>query len=126
MALLNHHEWRGNVRELEHVIERAVVLSSGEMIQADDLPPNMQQADDEVSRSSGIQYYIDLPFKEAKERLISDFERRYIRQTLQKYRGNVSRSAAHIGIDRRSLHRLLAKYELVASRIGKEEAEGES
>ncbi|NKB67535.1 MAG: response regulator [Candidatus Latescibacteria bacterium] len=126
MALLNHHEWRGNVRELEHVIERAVVLAAGELVQPDDLPPNIQQASAGASGPIGTQYYLDLPFKEAKERLITDFERRYIQETLQKYRGNVSRSAAHIGIDRRSLHRLLAKYELVASRIGKEEVEAES
>ena len=66
-------------------------------------------------------FLLNLPFKEAKDQLIEDFERRYIEDVLQKYHGNVSRAAEHSGIDRRSLHRLLAKYGLHASQMVREE-----
>ena len=58
--------------------------------------------------------YMELPFKEAKESLVAEFERRYIAEILSKYEGNISRSAIHSGIDRRSLHRLLAKHHIKA------------
>jgi DNA-binding NtrC family response regulator len=108
------------VRELEHAIERALILASEEAIQPEDLPQNIHRTQAEEN-SSHLQYYLNLPFKEAKERLIEDFESRYIVDVLKKYQGNISRSAAHSGIDRRSLHRLLAKYEIEASQVVKED-----
>ena len=116
MELLLNHEWRGNVRELEHAIEHALVLVTDDYIQPGDLPQNLQRAQ---GRAALPQTYLELPFKEAKEHLVEDFERRYIVEVLSKYDGNISRSADHSGIDRRSLHRLLAKYQIDASQIGK-------
>ena len=117
MELLRNHEWKGNVRELEHVIERALVLATDEVIQIEDLPQNIQAvlaAEDGPPRE-----YMDLPFKDAKSQLIEDFERRYIVEVLGKYQGNISRAAMHSDIDRRSLHRLLAKYEIDAGEVGR-------
>jgi DNA-binding NtrC family response regulator len=114
MELIHRFEWKGNVRELQHVIERAVILTAGETICPEDLPPQLQSvpALTETPRT----WRLDLPFKEAKERLIEEFERHYIVEVLQQYQGNISRSAVHSGIDRRSLHRLLAKYAISAAR----------
>ena len=113
MELLNNHEWRGNVRELQNVIERALILASGGYVRPDDLPQNVQNKQvGETVRET--EYRLDLPFKEAKEHLIEDFERRYIVEVLKSFNGNVSRSAKHSGIDRRSLHRLLSKYHIDA------------
>ncbi|MBT4503052.1 MAG: sigma-54-dependent Fis family transcriptional regulator [Gemmatimonadetes bacterium] len=118
MELLRNHEWKGNVRELEHVIERALVLASDDNIQVEDLPQNIQAvaAEENVPPRA----YMDLPFKDAKAQLIEDFERRYIVEVLGKYQGNISRAAVHSGIDRRSLHRLLAKYEIDAAEVARE------
>ena len=116
MELLLNHEWKGNVRELEHAIEHALVLVTDDEIQPGDLPQNLQK---EPGRAALPQTYLELPFKEAKEHLVEDFERRYIVEVLRKYEGNISRSASHSGIDRRSLHRLLAKYHIDASQVGK-------
>jgi len=117
MELLRNHEWKGNVRELEHVIERALVLASDDEIQVEDLPQNIQA----VSAEENVppRAYMDLPFKDAKAQLIEDFERRYIVEVLGKYQGNISRAAVHSGIDRRSLHRLLAKYEIDAAEVAR-------
>jgi DNA-binding NtrC family response regulator len=117
MELLRNHEWKGNVRELEHVIERGLVLASEDEIQVEDLPQNIQA----VSAEENVppRAYMDLPFKDAKAQLIEDFERRYIVEVLGKYQGNISRAAVHSGIDRRSLHRLLAKYEIDAAEVAR-------
>ncbi|MEE2658508.1 MAG: sigma-54 dependent transcriptional regulator, partial [Candidatus Latescibacterota bacterium] len=116
MDLLVRHEWRGNVRELQNVIERALVLADGEVVQPDNLPPSMRSAEPSGA-GDHPQFYLDLPFKEAKEHLIEDFERRYIVDVLQSFHGNISRAAKHCGIDRRSLHRLLAKYQIDAHQV---------
>ncbi len=118
MELLVKGEWKGNIRELEHVLERAVILASGEAVQPADLPQQIRSA--EAGFQTPQTFLLSLPFKEAKERLIEDFERRYIEDILQKYHGNVSRAAEHSGIDRRSLHRLLAKHHLHASQLVRE------
>ncbi|MFA6108367.1 MAG: sigma-54 dependent transcriptional regulator [Candidatus Latescibacterota bacterium] len=117
MELLVAHEWKGNVRELEHVIERALVLASGDQLEIEDLPLNIQAVS--AQESTAPRAYMDLPFKDAKARLVEEFERRYIVEVLGKYQGNISRAAVHSGIDRRSLHRLLAKYKIDAGEIGR-------
>jgi len=120
MHLLMAHEWRGNVRELQNVIERALALASGDTVLPQDLPhavatPNGSHADDHPG------FYLHLPFKEAKERLVEDFEKRYIADVIKRFKGNISRSAEQVGIDRRSLHRLLAKYHLDAVQMATED-----
>lgn len=117
MDLLCSHEWKGNVRELEHVIERAMVLANGEKITVAELPQSLQSVP--VGQTATPQQYMDLPFKEAKAHLVEDFERRYIGEVLRKYQGNISRAAWHSGIDRRSLHRLLAKYGMDATELAR-------
>ncbi len=121
MRLLLQHEWQGNVRELEHAVERAVILCSEGVIQPEDLPPNVQQGVTGVAPVPAV--YVDLPFKEAKARLVEEFERHYIAEVLEQCGGNISRAAIHSGIDRRSLHRLLAKYEIDAKHRTRESME---
>ncbi|MEW6749648.1 MAG: sigma-54 dependent transcriptional regulator [Candidatus Latescibacterota bacterium] len=117
MELLRGYEWKGNARELEHVIERALVLASSDRIEVEDLPQSIQTT--AAAESAPQRAYMDLPFKDAKAQLVEDFERRYIVEVLGKYQGNISRAAVHSGIDRRSLHRLLAKYSIDASEVAR-------
>ena len=84
-----------------------MILAGGETISVDELP------------EAQVEYYLDLPFKGAKERLIEDLERRYITEVLRNFKGNISRSAEHSGIARRSLHRLLSKYQMDAHAVAK-------
>ena len=120
MELLVSYEWRGNVRELQNVIERGLILAGDREVRPEDLPESIVKAQsDDAAPQAG--YYLDLPFKEAKERLVEDFERRYIVDVLKNFNGNISRSAEHSGIDRRSLHRLLAKYHIDAHQVAGED-----
>jgi two-component system response regulator AtoC len=120
MQLLLAYEWRGNVRELQNVIERALVLTSDDTIRPEDLPPGLAGTD-QAKVGQHPQVYLSLPFKEAKERLIEDFEKRYIVEILKRFDGNISRAAEHCGIDRRSLHRLLVKYHIDAHQAAAED-----
>jgi DNA-binding NtrC family response regulator len=113
--MLTRHSWPGNVRELQHVVERGVALASGSEIDVADLPENLGQMS---KRSGGNRLAVDrlhLPFKDAKESIVEDFERNYIEHLLSNHSGNISRAAEASGIDRRSLHRLLVKHEIDAS-----------
>jgi DNA-binding NtrC family response regulator len=100
--LLRTHHWPGNVRELRNVIERAVRLGVDPEI------PASQQA--RPTRSSGAD--ARTPFKEAKENLVSAFERDYLADLLRRFEGNISVAARESGIGRAYLHRLLKKHGL--------------
>ncbi|MFT5086994.1 MAG: DNA-binding NtrC family response regulator [Candidatus Latescibacterota bacterium] len=122
LHLMLNYEWKGNVRELEHAVERALVLASGDVLQPDDLPQAILAASGS-STEPAPQVYMNLPFKDAKARLVEDFEKRYIVEVLGRHKGNISRAAIHSGIDRRSLHRLLLKHEIDASEVGRKAKE---
>jgi DNA-binding NtrC family response regulator len=93
MRLLLNHEWRGNVRELENVIERAVIFAEGRDIDATDLP----FAGSETPSDSG---------EDLKEAL-TVFERQHIIYCLRRHRYDKSETARHLGIGLSSLYRKL-------------------
>jgi DNA-binding NtrC family response regulator len=98
------HEWKGNVRELEHAIEQALALASGAEIALDDLPPSVRTgAGDAAAEPAGS-------FKAAKQRVIERFERQVIGEALERHRGNVSKAAEELGMYRQHLQLKLAEY----------------
>ncbi len=114
MKRLVEYDWPGNVRELQNVIERAYYMATPPLIRVGDLPTHL-------SAQNGRRYLRhleNLPYKEAKQRLLEEFERDYLLHQLNKHGWNISRTARACGIDRRSLHRLIKKFRL--SRTGTE------
>lgn len=104
LEMLITREWPGNIRELENVIERGVILSRTDILQVSDLFPE----DQPLSFPFRIQDNIFLsPFKEAKENIINNFHIEYIRRVLAKHGGNVSLAAKECGLKRPYLHRLM-------------------
>ncbi len=91
-ALLNH-EWRGNVRELENVIERVVIFAEGRDVQVSDLPFTVEHIDDDVG-------------EDLKESL-SQFERQHIMYSLRRHNYDKNETAKHLGIGVSSLYRKL-------------------
>jgi len=105
-ALLDH-EWKGNVRELEHAIEQAVVLASGGDIQLGDLPASVRTARESDPTPEGDR---PLTFKEAKQGVVERFERQFIVAALERHHGNVSKAAEEMGMYRQHLQLKLGEY----------------
>ena len=105
VALLRSYSWPGNLRELENIVERAVVLTSSLVIEAEHLPLHVQHVGSAKTESG---------FHPAKSRTIEHFERQALSSYLAQADGNVSRAASLARIPRRSFHRLIAKYKLTA------------
>jgi DNA-binding NtrC family response regulator len=101
-AALRAHSWPGNVRELGNVIEYAVTLCDGDVIEEHHLPPTLGAG--AVPLTGGL--LDDLVFKTAKER----FERRYLTELMRVSNGNLSDAARRSGIDRSNLRRLLRRH----------------
>jgi len=97
IALLAAYRWPGNVRELEHVIERATALSSSETLLPDVFPPHLREARDHAPR---------LP---ADGMTLEDVKRWYVNKVLEESGGNKVRAAELLGIDRRTLYRILER-----------------
>ena len=97
------YNWPGNIRELEGVLERAILTASSTRIQPQDLGFSVQ-TDEKTSDLS--------PYYAARNGVLDRFERSYLLATLKAYSGNVSRAANGAGVDRRILQRLLRKHQI--------------
>ncbi|MCY1019586.1 sigma 54-interacting transcriptional regulator [Pyxidicoccus sp. MSG2] len=106
-ALLAQYPWPGNVRELRNVVEQVVNL--GEETLPELTPDPLGHSADAGSAD------LELPFKEAKERLIEGFERDYLRSLMERCEGNLSRASREAGIDRFYLRKLMKKHGLDAN-----------
>jgi DNA-binding NtrC family response regulator len=93
------HAWPGNVRALRHAVERAVILSEGAILEADDFSLAAERTNASVSGSHDTSR-------------LDDIERDAIARTLAESNGNVSRAAAALGLTRASLYRRKMKYGL--------------
>ncbi|NTX36828.1 MULTISPECIES: sigma 54-interacting transcriptional regulator [unclassified Myxococcus] len=109
-ALLTQYPWPGNVRELRNVVDRVVSLGEEALPDIPDVPAPVPPPEDDSESTQSLA--LDLPFKEAKERLIEGFERDYLRNLVERCEGNVSRAAREAGIDRVYLRKLLRKHGL--------------
>jgi DNA-binding NtrC family response regulator len=98
LAALHKHSWPGNVRELANVMERAVVLSSGDRIDASDLPKDLFRPLPKLMA--------DRKLREARE----SFERDFILRALTRHSGNVSETSSILGIARKNLQEKIRRY----------------
>ena len=111
VALLQTMMWPGNVRQLKNVIERVLILGDGAgPIDATELPQNEERPDGDgrVVLSGSI---ATLPLREAREL----FEREYLLTQINRFGGNISRTAAFVGMERSALHRKLKSLGVVTS-----------
>ncbi|HWA00791.1 MAG TPA: sigma-54 dependent transcriptional regulator [Caulobacterales bacterium] len=105
LAALQAADWPGNVRQLRNVIERILILAVGDPavpVTVDALPPEAWPSAG-FSKHDGLQEVIGLPLRDARER----FEREYLNVQITRFGGNISRTAAFIGMERSALHRKL-------------------
>lgn len=105
LAVLQSAPWPGNVRQLRNVIERVLILSSGQKAQpvgAHELPKDQAETGIEPSANSSLEV-IGMTLRDARER----FEKEYLSLQITRFGGNISRTAAFIGMERSALHRKL-------------------
>ncbi len=111
MKILKRHDWPGNVRELRNLIELAFYSERRPVDLSTFLSIGHLKAG--VSNEPpDINFDTDRPFKDAKNELIEDFEKAYLRDLLERNKQNISRSAREAGIERAYLQRLVRKYGL--------------
>lgn len=114
ISLLKNHDWPGNVRELRNLVEAAFYSQLRPINLSTFLGLSRIISGDETAqkRTAESAYQTGRTFKDAKNCLIEDFERKYITDLLERNNGNVSRSAREADLERAYLQRLIKKYNL--------------
>jgi DNA-binding NtrC family response regulator len=110
LDLLRAQPWRGNVRELQNVIEHLAVLAEpGQSIQPDDMP-FYETDSSEVTGNGMPSSLFDENYHAAREKLVSNFEREYLARIVDRAGGNVAKAARMASVDRTTLYRLIDRY----------------
>jgi DNA-binding NtrC family response regulator len=92
------YSWPGNIRELQHAVERAVIMSNSSVLQPEDFNFNISYVEGDQDNVTIEQYNLD------------EVEKILIRKVLKKYNGNITQAANELGLTRSSLYRRLEKY----------------
>jgi two-component system nitrogen regulation response regulator NtrX len=106
MAVLQSHDWPGNVRQLRNNVERLMILAGGDpdaVIDAGMLPQDVGSMVPKLPNGNGGEHLMGLPLREARE----VFEREYLIAQISRFGGNISRTAEFVGMERSALHRKL-------------------
>jgi two-component system, NtrC family, nitrogen regulation response regulator NtrX len=106
MAVLQSHDWPGNVRQLRNNVERLMILAGGDpeaVITASMLPQDVGSMVPSMPNGNGGEQLMGLPLREARE----VFEREYLVAQISRFGGNISRTAEFVGMERSALHRKL-------------------
>ena len=115
LQLMKSYDWPGNIRELRNVVERSITFCETELVADSDLPQDLQVRLGRarvVTNSSNAAVPPGTGLKEAKEKMVADFERDYLFSLLERHNMNISRVAREAGIDRRHVYRLMKKYDI--------------
>ncbi|MFH1831159.1 MAG: sigma 54-interacting transcriptional regulator [Pseudomonadota bacterium] len=116
LKFLGRYDWPGNVRELSNVIERAVSFVEGDTISKSHLDfifAEMSHGGEERTERMAVD--ADMPFKDAKQRVVENFEKEYLVELIHQHSGNLSKAAREAKIDRKHLRNLLKKYNIDAN-----------
>lgn len=108
MSLLAQYHWAGNLREMQNVIESAVILATSTVIEPENISFPLQDSRNEMSQN--------LNFMDAKAKAIEKFERQALTRYLAESKGNVSKAAELAGLPRRTFHRLMEKHGITSPR----------
>ncbi|MGD9899365.1 MAG: sigma-54-dependent transcriptional regulator [Calditrichaceae bacterium] len=109
VSALKKHEWKGNVRELENTIQRALIVCKGDKI----LPSHLGLS---KSEENGYGLFDDTTtYEEGKQKAIEEFQRTYIQNSLMRTKGNISRAADLCGLTRAAFQRIMRKLNIDSS-----------
>lgn len=114
ITFLKSRPWRGNVRELQNVIEHtAVLLDPEQIVRPDDIPlyDDAEAGESAEVRPAAVHGAND-PYHVAKDRVVAQFEKEYLSALVARASGNMSKAARLAGVDRTTLYRLIEKHQL--------------
>ncbi|MAT37990.1 MAG: DNA-binding response regulator, partial [Ectothiorhodospiraceae bacterium] len=111
MEILLHHEYPGNVRELENIIRKAAILTSGKAIVPSDIALKKEAVEDDEEGDFAFPFFTT-NFIQAREYFTAEFESQYVNTILKKYKGNISVAAANCGMTRQNMQRLIHKHKI--------------
>jgi two-component system, NtrC family, nitrogen regulation response regulator NtrX len=106
IAVLQSHDWPGNVRQLRNNVERLMILAGGDpeaIVSASMLPQDVGSMVPSMPNGNGGEQLMGLALREARE----VFEREYLLAQISRFGGNISRTAEFVGMERSALHRKL-------------------
>jgi two-component system nitrogen regulation response regulator NtrX len=116
LAVMQAYNWPGNIRQLRNSIEWVLIMNahkSGEVVDVDSLPPEVRPlkgaSHGMASQSNAASAFVDLPLREARE----EFERDYLQSQVNRFGGNISKTAQFIEMERSALHRKLKALNIV-------------
>ena len=109
LSRLVRYDWPGNVRQLEHLIEQAVVTTPGPVLEPENLPPQIVPLREEPF---SLDFDHTRHLQELTDEFIERIERAYLIRVLEKYRGRIDRCADHCGLSRRSISEKLRRYRI--------------
>jgi two-component system nitrogen regulation response regulator NtrX len=107
LAMMQIYGWPGNVTQLRNVIDWLTIMVDHDLIEEDDLPPEITGRSSETQHS-GFDTVVGLPLKAAREQ----FETQYLLSQLSRFDGNISKTASFIGMERSALHRKLKSLDI--------------
>lgn len=115
LVLMKTYDWPGNITELRNVVERALILSpaaNDTPVSPEELPPELRGGDISTLATENAPNFLSMTLREAREY----FEREYLLAQVQKFAGNISRTASFVGMERSALHRKLRQLQVERKR----------
>jgi DNA-binding NtrC family response regulator len=109
MRQLLRYPWPGNVRQLEHVVQRALILADGDTLLPEHLPIGEEAPPADAAE---VRFNEQLPLDQVRDTLVEQLERAYLDKLLGLHQGSIRQTARHAGISERSVYEKLRKYNL--------------
>ncbi|MBI5474349.1 MAG: sigma-54-dependent Fis family transcriptional regulator [Ignavibacteriae bacterium] len=110
MTCMMNYTWRGNIRELENLIKRALIKTQGETIMEIELPTGNGMPSS--SKEPMPEVDLNTPYKDYVAAIVRDAEEKYLVRMLRLYKGNINQIAKLMDIDRKTVYRKMAEYSI--------------
>lgn len=107
-----NYSWRGNIRELENLLKRAMIKTTGETITSLELPNDVPVTHAATSHDPATSLSLDTPFKDYLSTILRDAEEKYLVRMLRLYKGNINQIAKLMDIDRKTVYRKMSEYSI--------------
>lgn len=112
MDVLMKHPWPGNVRELENVLVQGILYSKGNSLQLSDIPLKETIRENSSVTGTDTVHLTSLPYKQAKEKILKEFNHNYIGAKLAMAGGNITQAARQCSMDRQALQQIMKRFDI--------------